>query len=200
MTIKLKFLIALVICFTFPQLSHGQYFAEVNYGLNGSIIPATNSFSHTGIGFGFMDKNSALGAKLDFGLDQFRSNETGKETGSDLYRFSLQAICNITNLLNGRSYYNKFNVLVHGGLGYTIGSTISKTKYDDNIINVIMGATPKYIINNNLALILDASLIFNISQSYRFDIDYDNPVNNPKSFTGTTYNAGIGILYSFDSY
>jgi hypothetical protein len=198
MIIQFKFVIALAICLTFTQLCHGQYFAEVNYGLNGSVYPTTNNFSHTGVGFGYMDKNSSLGAKLDLGFDQFRTTVTGKETGSNLYRFSLQAVSNISNLINERSYYNKLNLLVHGGMGYTLASPISTKKINDHIVNAIMGLTPKYKLNENMALTLDASLIFNISQSNRFDIDYDVPNNKPSQFTGTTYNASIGILYSFD--
>ncbi len=199
MIIKFTLFIALAICLTFPQLSRGQYFAEVNYGLNGSVFPRTNSFSHTGAGFGYMDYNSSLGAKFDFGFDQFRTMVTGKETGSDLYRFSLQAVCSISNLIIERSYYNKLNLLVHGGMGYTSASSITLEKSNDHIINAIMGVTPTYKLTENVALTLDASLIFNIAQSYRFDVDYSVPNNRSNSsFTGTTYNAGIGIIYSFN--
>ncbi|EIA10484.1 hypothetical protein [Flavobacterium frigoris] len=199
MIIQFKFVIALAICLTFTQLSHGQYFAEVNYGLNGSIYPTTHSLAHTGVGFGYMDPNTTLGAKLDFGLDKFRTNNTGKELGSDLYRLSLQAVCNISNLINERSYYDRINVLIHSGLGYTLAKPISTKKINDHIVNVIMGITPKYKLSRNIALTLDASLLFNIAQSYRYDIDYDLPNKRASKFTGTNYNAAAGILYTFDS-
>jgi hypothetical protein len=117
MKINWRLIIAFLLTVTFSQYSNGQYFTELNYGVNGSVLPTTMNFSHTGAGFGYMDSNSCLGAKLDFGLDQFRTTVTGKETGSNLYRFSVQGICNISNLINERSYYNKINLLVHSGMG-----------------------------------------------------------------------------------
>lgn len=198
MVIKKRYIIVILLTVTFSQFSNGQYFAEVNYGLNGSISPTTNTFSHAAVGFGYMDKNSPLGVKLDLGIDQFRTTVAGKEIGSDLYRFSLQAIGDVSNLINERSYYNKFNVLFHTGMGYTYATPISTTKTKDHIINVIMGLTPKYKLTDKLSLTFDASLIFNVGQSYQFDVDYSAPNTTSKSFTATTYNAGIGILYSFN--
>ena len=176
MVITWRFIIAFLFTVTFSQFSNGQYFAEVNYGVNGSISPTTNTFSHAGAGFGYMDRNSRLGVKLDLGLDQFRTTVRGKETGSDLYRFSAQAICDVSNLINERSYYNKFNLLVHTGMGlhlWPLLFQLANTK--DHIINVIMGLTPKYQLTDKMALTFDASLIFNVGQSYQFDVDYSAP-------------------------
>jgi len=197
METKWRLIIAFLLTVTFSQYSNGQYFAELNYGINGSILPTTNNFSHTGVGFGYMDSNSCLGVKLDLGIDKYRTTVTGKETGSDLYRFSAQGICNISNLINGRSYYNKVNLLVHSGMGITLARPISTENTNDLIINAVMGLTPKYQLTERIAVTLDASLIFNIAQNQQFDVDYSVPAKNSNSFTVTTYNAGIGILYSF---
>ncbi len=197
MKIKSKLIIALFSTVIFSQFSNAQYFAEVNLGLNGSIYPKTNTLSHLGLGFGFIHNNSTLGAKVDFAIDQFRTTVTGKETGSDFYRLSLQALCNISNLIDERSYNNNLNVLVHSGFGYSLGKPITQKKINDHIINVIMGITPKYKLTENLSLTLDASLLFNIAQSYQLDVDYSVPQNKISPFTGTTYTTSIGILYAF---
>ena len=197
MKIKSKLIIALFSTVIFSQFSNAQYFAEVNLGLNGSIYPKTNTLSHAGLGFGFIHNNSTLGAKVDFAMDQFRTTVTGKETGSDFYRLSLQALCNISNLIDERSYNNNLNVLVHSGFGYSLGKPITQKKVNDHIINVIMGITPKYKLTENLSLTLDASLLFNIAQSYQLDVDYSVPQNKISPFTGTTYTTSIGILYAF---
>ena len=197
MKIKSKLIIALFSTVIFSQFSNAQYFAEVNLGLNGSIYPKTNTLSHAGLGFGFIHNNSTLGAKVDFAIDQFRTTVTGKETGSDFYRLSLQALCNISNLIDERSYNNNLNVLVHSGFGYSLGKPITQKKINDHIINVIMGITPKYKLTENLSLTLDASLLFNIAQSYQLDVDYSVPQNKISPLTGTTYTTSIGILYTF---
>lgn len=183
----------------FPNLSKAQFGIELNYGLNGVVQPSISNLSHIGGGI-LYDFSDSFGAKLDLGLDQFRkTNEFTKvENGVNITRISLQATTNISYLINENSYYNKFNLSGHFGGGYT---SVKSTIYpkNDNIVNAIMGLTPKIKISPGLYFAVDASIIFNISQHYNFEGEFTYN-DAPNSITGIMYNLTGGIIYKFNEY
>ncbi|NJM80586.1 MAG: hypothetical protein HC854_14965 [Flavobacterium sp.] len=183
----------------FPNLSKAQFGIEINYGLNGLVQPSITNLSHVGGGI-LYDFNDSFGAKLDLGLDQFRkTNElTNKETGVNITRVSLQATANISYLINDNNYYNKFNLSGHFGGGYT---SLKSTIYpkNDNIVNAIMGLTPKIKISPGLYFAVDTSIIFNISQHYNFEGEFTY-IDAPNSITGIMYNVTGGLIYKFNDY
>ena len=95
----------------FTLTSYAQFGIEVNYGLNGVLKPNITNFSHIGGGL-LYDFNESFGAKLDFGSDQFRTDNTffDKESGISITRFSLQGTANISDLIDPTSLYSAFNL------------------------------------------------------------------------------------------
>ena len=199
---KLFFSCTLLIC---TLLSNKTTFAqrfgfEVNYGLNGVLEPSITNLSHFGAGLTY-DLDETFGFKTDFGSDTFRTQLTSfpKETGVNITRFSLQSTVNISTLIRETNMYNTFNLIAHAGGGYSmLKSNINKGT--DNVVNVIMGLTPRFKLAYNLFLFVDASVIFNVSQHYKFDglPAYDG--QTPNSITGIMYNLSGGIAYQFDTY
>lgn len=198
-----KFILTLSISILFlfnSEKTFAQYGVELNYGLNGIFVPANSSFSHFGGGVTY-DFNETFGAKIDFGSDKFRFDNVtfGKETGTDITRISLQGVVNVTNMINDRALYDVFNLNVHAGGGYTM---VKSTIYEgnDNIANVILGVAPSFKVTEGLYFVVDASLIFNISQHYNFDgtSTYENTTVN--SITGIMYNLTGGLKYKFNNY
>lgn len=197
----------LIISLILANFSEAQTFGiEANYGLNGCYKPQYNGLTHFG-GAVTYDFDETYGAKLDFGMDKFEFNEIteGVALPSDLKagttntRVSLQGVLNVSNLLDDRSFYNKFNFLAHAGAGISfLKSEYVKEAKNDNILNIVAGITPRYKVTDNLFINLDASLILNVSQHYQFNglYAYDTTVN---SFTGLMYNATFGIAYKFGS-
>ena len=181
------------------NFSQAQFSIEANYGLNGSFEPSYNGFTHFGGGITY-DFDETYGVKLDFASDSFsiENKDTGIETGSKNTRISLQAVMNVSSLINPRSSYGDFRVLAHAGGGYSL----VKSTYNagnDNLVNVVMGLTPRFKITDGLYFAVDASTVFNISQHYNFDgsFSYQDNIN---SFTGITYNLTGGIIYKFNEY
>lgn len=194
------FLFSLIVtALLFPNLSKAQFGIEINYGLNGIVQPSISNFSHIGGGI-LYDFDDSFGAKLDLGLDQFRkTNEiTNTENGVNITRVSLQATANISYLINQNSYYDTFNLSGHFGGGYT---SVKSTIYpkNDNIVNAIMGLTPKIKISPGFYFAVDASIIFNISQHYNFEGEFTY-TDAPNSITGIMYNLTGGIIYKFNDY
>ncbi|WP_329805660.1 outer membrane beta-barrel protein [Flavobacterium facile] len=193
--IKKIFTLLLVSC---SFVSSAQFGIEANYGSNGSYDPSYNGFTHFGGGISY-DFDETLGAKLDFGMDEFsiQNDVRGMKTGVSNLRVTAQGVVNLTNLADSRAFYNKFNILAHGGAGISIlNSDIPEYKNTDHSLNIVIGITPRYEIGEKLYLTADFSAIANVSQHYFFngELSYGDAAN---SFTGLMYNATIGIAYKF---
>lgn len=193
--IKKIFTLLLVSC---SFVASAQFGIEANYGSNGSYDPSYSGFTHFGGGISY-DFDETLGAKLDFGMDEFsiQNDLRGKKTGVSNLRVTAQGVVNLTNLADSRAFYNKFNILAHGGAGISIlNSDIDEYKNTDHLLNIVIGITPRYEIGENFYLSADFSAIANVSQHYFFngELSYNGAAN---SFTGLMYNATIGIAYKF---
>ncbi len=191
---------ALIIIASFlPVTSQAQFGIEANYGLSGVFQPSINEISHFGGGITY-DFDETYGVKLDFASDKFRTKNIlfTDETGIDVTRISIQGTINLSAAITRASSYDFFNLIAHAGGGYSL----VKSTYNagnDNLINVVMGLTPRFKITDGLYFAVDASTVFNISQHYNFDgsFSYQDNIN---SFTGITYNLTAGIIYKFNEY
>ena len=191
---------ALIIIASFlPVTSQAQFGIEANYGLSGVFQPSINEISHFGGGITY-DFDETYGVKLDFASDKFRTKNIlfTEETGIDVTRISIQGTINLSAALTRASSYDFFNLIAHAGGGYSL----VKSTYNagnDNLVNVVMGLTPRFKITDGLYFAVDASTVFNISQHYNFDgsFSYQDNIN---SFTGITYNLTAGIIYKFNEY
>lgn len=182
-----------------PVTSQAQFGIEANYGLSGVFEPSINEISHFGGGITY-DFDETYGVKLDFASDKFRTKNIhfAEETGIDVTRISIQGTINLSSALTRASSYDFFNLIAHAGGGYSL----VKSTYNagnDNLVNVVMGLTPRFKITDGLYFAVDASTVFNISQHYNFDgsFSYQDNIN---SFTGITYNLTAGIIYKFNEY
>lgn len=191
---------ALIIIASFlPVTSQAQFGIEANYGLSGVFQPSINEISHFGGGITY-DFDETYGVKLDFASDKFRTKNIlfTDETGIDVTRISIQGTINLSAAITRASSYDFFNLIAHAGGGYSL----VKSTYNagnDNLVNVVMGLTPRFKITDGLYFAVDASTVFNISQHYNFDgsFSYQDNIN---SFTGITYNLTAGIIYKFNEY
>lgn len=195
----LPFAIALVLLLL-PNLSNAQFGVELNYGLNGSYQPSYSGLTHIGGGISY-DFDDTFGAKIDFASDKFSiKNELGTETGTSNTRISLQAVVNVSNVIDDRSFYNNFQLLAHAGAGLSIlKSDIPTLVNTDHILNVIVGLNPQYKVSEGLYLGIDASFIANISQHYNFD-GTSTFVGDANSITGLMYNLSATVSYKFGDY
>lgn len=179
-------------------LASAQFGIEANYGMNGSYDPSYSGFTHFGAGVNY-DFDETFGAKLDFGMDEFsiQNDFRGMKTGVTNLRVTAQGVVNLSNLADSRAFYNKFNILAHGGAGLSVlNSDIPENQKTDHLLNIVIGVTPRYEVAKNFYLTADFSAIANVSQHYFFngELSYEGAAN---SFTGLMYNATFGIAYKF---
>lgn len=155
-------------------VASAQFGIEANYGMNGSYDPSYNGFTHFGGGVSY-DFDETIGAKIDFGMDEFsiQNDLRGKKTGVSNLRVTAQGVVNLTNLADSRAFYNKFNILAHGGAGLSIlNSDIDEYKNTDHLLNIVLGVTPRYEVGRNFYVTADFSAIANVSQHYFFNGEY----------------------------
>lgn len=203
LTKKLTLALLLFSSFTFGQRVYNNMSIDASYGISGVKDPGLSDLSHFDIGLRYMFGDT-WGIKLDYGMDKFRTQESPTEMGIDASRISVQAVCNLTNLLDNRSYfYNEtFNVLTHAGAGYSMQKSVTIPQGGtDEIGHVIFGVNPQYSITEDLAIGIDLTGIIHFSQHYWFDGNYTyaDPVYNgtPNATSTFIYNLTLGLSYTF---
>jgi hypothetical protein len=200
---KLTVILLLFTSLSFGQRVYNNVSIDASYGISGVKDPGISDFSHLDFGVRYMFGDT-WGLKLDYGMDKFRTQTTPKEMGIDVSRISVQAVCNLTNLLDNRSYfYNEsFNILTHAGAGYSMQKSVTIPEGGvDEIGHIIFGINPQYSITEDLAVGLDLTGIVHLSQHYWFDgrYTYDDPVykGTPNATSTFIYNVSLGLSYTF---
>ena len=159
-----------------------------------------------GIGYMF---NGVIGIKGGLGFDTFKAvdeNNAGSEDKSLMIRTSLEGVLGIDQLANFGT--PEFGLNFHAGFGFSTLTNPSwkQSKLDvagfefqdpmfkgnDDMVNIIFGLTPKYIINDNIAINADFSFIMLLKQDFTVD-RYNSVVTEGM----TNYMTGsVGITYS----
>lgn len=106
------------------------------------------------------DMLGSLGVKLDMGFDRITSTYMDSETKtySNLVRVSGQGVVDIDGFFN--LDMAPFGLLAHGGGGISyLSNKESSAVRADRILNFIVGVSPRYWINDNMAITMDFSFI-----------------------------------------
>ncbi|HOZ29478.1 MAG TPA: hypothetical protein PLL66_01055 [Bacteroidales bacterium] len=106
------------------------------------------------------DLLSSLGVKLDLGYDRINSTYLDSEitTQSNLFRVSGQGVIDLDDLFGLNMA--PFGLLAHGGAGISyLSNKESSAVRTDRIMNFIAGVSPRYWINENMAITMDVSFI-----------------------------------------
>src|SRR6476620_10470075 len=101
---KLTFILLLFTSLSFGQRVYNNFSIDASYGISGVKDPGLSDFSHLDFGGRYMFGDT-WGIKLDYGMDKFRTQKTPVEKGIDVSRISIQAACNLTNLIDTLSYF-----------------------------------------------------------------------------------------------
>lgn len=159
------------------------------------VFTNTPSFFSGSIGARYMF-NTKAGLRANLGYNSFNADDNSNfEFESTLYTFSLEGVINAGNLLNFNEWTDRFNILVHGGLGY--GRLTSSTPIDrsfgdaDQVLSAMAGISPQIRLTNRIALFGDLTAIGNIRQ----DLNFDGTVadRTRRGFDGFYVTASVGI-------
>ena len=159
------------------EKNYNQWSVEAEAGVHKASNPfssgyytSTPSLWQGGVGVRYM-MNEKFGVKLDAGYNSIESHDDSQAFETKYFRTSLQGVVNMGSVLNFNSWTNTFNLLVHGGMGYSLNTPKSPIDYDkgDQMLNLIVGFTPQIKLSNRIALTGDLSMVNHIRQSWTWD-------------------------------
>ncbi|MEX2350197.1 MAG: OmpA family protein [Flavobacteriaceae bacterium] len=187
------------------EQEYNRWSIELEGGVHKPAVPFSPGYYtntpdlwQAGLGVRYMF-NDKFGAKLDFGYNNIESDENSLPFKSTYYRSSLQGVVNVGNVLNFRSWTNTFNVLVHGGFGYSANKPSEPNEFDsaDQMLNLMAGITPQIRLGKSVALTGDLSVLGHVRHSTTWDgaqpLDAVVSNNSTRGLNGYMVNASIGL-------
>ncbi|MDE0598064.1 MAG: OmpA family protein [Dokdonia donghaensis] len=139
--------------------------------------------------------NEKFGLKGGVAYNSFQNDDNSTEFDTALYNFSLEGVVNAGNILGFRDLTDRFNLLVHGGMGYSQLTTDTPAAVrnfgdGDNMISFMAGITPQIKITNRVAFVADLTVVGNVRQDLTFD---GRQAGGTRGFDGFYVNATAGI-------
>ncbi len=182
---------------------YNKWSIDVGAGVNKPLSPfADGAFTNTpdflsaDLGVRYMI-NEKFGFNLGLGYDQFEGDDQSTAFKSNLYSVTLEGVANAGNILGFREWTDRFNFLVHGGLGYSRFTPSEPVDVDfgnaDQMLHLTVGLTPQIRLSDRITLFADASLTGNVRQNLNFD--GTTIADDTRGFNGyfVTTTAGISI-------
>jgi OOP family OmpA-OmpF porin len=162
-----------------------------------------NSFT---IGVRYM-MSPKFGFKFDLASDRLKNNTT-ESLPFDVqqYRLGVQGVINASRLFGVEKQFNRFGLLLHGGLTAAritpkydspVVGEVDNFNKTENTFGFIFGLTPEVRLSKKLGLQLDLSMISNFRQHFAWDGHYSETQNN---LAGQMLNASLGITYGLGKF
>ena len=184
-----------------PTNDFNKWSVELTGGVNKPVRPMSpGAFSNTpslytvtgGARYMFNEK---FGLKGGVAYNSFKNDDDSREFDTALYNFSLEGVVNAGNILGFREWTDTFNVLVHGGMGYSALTTdapaVERDFGDaDQMLSFMVGVTPQVKLSNRIALVADLTAVGNVRQDLTFN---GTPAGGTRGFDGFYVNATAGI-------
>lgn len=152
---------------------------EAGWGISTPIIPSKNASISDFIGFdsfylgGNYELNEAWGLRGTYAYNHFE-NKQNSEVQLTIHKFIAEFTLSMGNLLSNNSVYsdyNDFDIIVHAGIGASLGRKKNNSG-SDWMRNLQIGVMPTYRILKKVSVILDLTYIINTSQNYSFSGAY----------------------------
>jgi OOP family OmpA-OmpF porin len=189
------------------EKNFNRWSIELEAGMHKPAVPFspgyyadTPSLWQGGLGVRYMF-NDKFGAKLDFGYNSIENGDGSEEFKTEYFRSNLQGVVNLGNVLNFNSWTKRFNVLVHGGFGYSANKPSEPNEFTnaDQMLNLMAGITPQIRLGNRLALTGDLSLLAHVRHSQTWDgaqpLSSVVSNNNIRGLNGYMVNASVGLTF-----
>ena len=178
-----------------------QFSIDGGIGLNKGLKSFTNGYSsklspislNLGVRYMF---NQKFGLKFDMGYDNLMKSSSSLDYTSQYTRGSIQGVVNLATIFNFNKFTTNFGLLGHLGTGFSAlcGKDFGLIKKADNTINLIVGLTPQYKINERVAVYLDLAYTSNLMSDYNYDLKSRISPSPQKSVT-SLFNTTIGVSY-----
>lgn len=177
---------------------YNRWSLELLGGFSNAVGPyatgySTNllNLSNVQLGGRFM-ANRHIGVKLDAEYDVFKNNSSWKGNNSlpfrtNYFRFSLQGVANLHHILEFHEWTKHIGLQFHAGAGYsTMGNDqLSPFTKGRNMVNLMIGVSPIFRINNRFTIKLDATGIKHMHRKYTIDMNESMNIRGMDAFIGT---------------
>lgn len=141
--------------------------------------------------------NTKFGVLLDFGYDNFSSQNGSPYFSNNMYRVTLQGVLNMHRLMNWEEFTNRLGMQFHIGSGISFLETPITTTFNnyDQILSVLGGATAMFRISDKLVANFDFTMVSNLSQHRT--LDGKTSISPAESRSGAIYTSSIGLTFYF---
>lgn len=199
----LKNIVAVTFLFAFILQTKAQDYdkwaLDVGFGVHKVGSPLSPGYSPSALGQGNLGIrymfNEKFGLRLDLGYNKLSEKKNTNAFSSNYYRASIEGVLNMGNVLNFKTWTNRFNLLFHAGGGISVLNTSFPVATGDDIMNTLnVGIMPQFQISNRIALFLDLSSIVNFGQNRTFD---GGPVTQYRETNIALFNTSIGVSIAF---
>lgn len=134
------------------------------------------------------------GGRLTYAYNRFKLKDA--ETYSlSLHKIMLESTFNVSRAITQQGQ-EPFEVLLHTGLGISIGKSFDNTASTDAMGSFQIGLMPKYYITDGISMHLDASYIVNFSQDYGFDGGFAKADGSRGS--GSYFLVNLGLAFKMN--
>lgn len=135
--------------------------------------------------------NNRFGLRVDLGYSKFSELKGTIPFSSNYYRFSVEGVVNVGNILNFDSWTKRINLLLHTGGGFSSLNTLKPTvNGGDGMVNILLGLTPQYKINDKISVFADLSSIVHFFQENSID-GGSNPTARETNVS--MFNTSLGV-------
>lgn len=172
--------------------------ADANYSCSMADLSAGIGVTYMLYNVTDVDFLKSIGFKVDFGYDQATSEilDSDTKTVSTIMRGSGQLVIDVDDLFGMN--LSPFGLIVHGGGGASfLANSESLLPRPDRMLNFIAGATPRYWINDNMAISMDFSVVGLLLQDR--GVEMIKKLGSSKE-TGLYGNVSIGFTYAIDDF
>ena len=130
-----------------------------------------------------------VGLRLSYGNNSFQDTNDSS-LGVTKHKFMAEATFNILQAIQKKQ--SPFEIMAHGGAGLSFGKN-KQSSGTDKMGSVQIGLMPKYHITNNFSVLVDATYVINLKQSFYFD---GGPMPTSGD-TGHFFMVNLGLAYSY---
>lgn len=148
------------------------------------------SFYQANLGVRYMF-NTKAGMRLSLGYNSIENDTQSPVFESSYFRSTLEAVINLTSVLDFQEWTDCLGLQFHAGGGYSFIDYNKPVAIDkkDNMFHIMAGLTPMIKLSNSIALIGDASAIGNYKQKHTWD--------GTRLLNGTEYRGLNGMIFNF---
>lgn len=184
---------------TGPADGYNKAYLDINVGFNKPFSPFSAGTDgqiiglfHADLGFRYMP-NPKFGVRATLRHESFKNASSLSEFSTIHESITFEGILNFGAICNFEEWTKVLGLHLHAGPGiaYMSGTTTAGNRGRDLMGHIQFGVTPRFKLNEKLAINTDLTFVGNMLQGRTFDFKSNNPYGN--GFNGYMATATVGV-------